>query len=126
MKTILFFIMVGVTLLWLLWRARRGPSQNFGSIDVIVPAFNEEPCIGQSLRNLYFNPYVNRVICVNDGSTDGTATLLDKLAKANSRLVVVHQENTGKGGAIMHGLLRVTAPYVFLTDADTYVPSGGP
>jgi cellulose synthase/poly-beta-1,6-N-acetylglucosamine synthase-like glycosyltransferase len=125
MKTILFFVMVAVTLLFLLWRARRGPSQNFGSVDVIVPAFNEEPCIAQSLKNLYFNPYVNRVICVNDGSTDGTAAELDKWAKVNPRLVVVHQKNTGKGGAIMRGLEHVTAPYVFLTDADTYVPCGG-
>jgi cellulose synthase/poly-beta-1,6-N-acetylglucosamine synthase-like glycosyltransferase len=47
---------------------------------------------------------------------------LDRLATRTPRLVVVHQANTGKGGAVMHGLKYVTARYVFLTDADTHVP----
>src|SRR5205085_8727955 len=38
------------------------------------------------------------------------------------RLIAVHQANTGKGGAVMHGLKYAAAPYVFLTDADTYLP----
>jgi cellulose synthase/poly-beta-1,6-N-acetylglucosamine synthase-like glycosyltransferase len=109
----------------MLYRLRRLPSSSKGVVDVIVPAFNEEPCLEGTLRNLYFNPYINNVICVNDGSTDGTAAVLDKWAANNPRLIVIHQENTGKGGAIMKGLSHVTAPYVFLTDADTYVPSRG-
>ena len=125
MKTILFFTMCAVVAVYMLYRLRRLPSSSKGVVDVIVPAFNEEPCLEGTLRNLYFNPYINNVICVNDGSTDGTAAVLDKWAENNPRLIVIHQENTGKGGAIMKGLSHVTAPYVFLTDADTYVPSRG-
>jgi len=125
MKTILFFTMCAVVAAYMLYRLRRLPSSSKGVVDVIVPAFNEEPCLEGTLRNLYFNPYINNVICVNDGSTDGTAAVLDKWAENNPRLIVIHQENTGKGGAIMKGLSHVTAPYVFLTDADTYVPSRG-
>ena len=125
MKTILFFTMCAVVTACMLYRLRRLPSSSKGVVDVIVPAFNEEPCLEGTLRNLYFNPYINNVICVNDGSTDGTAAVLDKWAANNPRLIVIHQENTGKGGAIMKGLSHVTAPYVFLTDADTYVPSRG-
>ena len=125
MKTILFFTMCAVVAVYMLYRLRRLPSSSKGVVDVIVPAFNEEPCLEGTLRNLYFNPYINNVICVNDGSTDGTAAVLDKWAANNPRLIVIHQENTGKGGAIMKGLSHVTAPYVFLTDADTYVPSRG-
>ena len=125
MKTMFFFAMCAVALAFVLWRMRRGPSSQYGSVDVIVPAFNEEVCLEQTLRNLHANKYVNRIICVNDGSTDGTAALLDEWSKSAPRLVVVHQENSGKGGAIMRGLEHVTAPYVFLTDADTYVPSRG-
>lgn len=125
MKTLLFFTMAAVVLAWLLARLRIGPSDERGLVDVIVPAFNEEPCLEQTLRNLYFNPYIGRVICVNDGSTDGTGPALQRWAKANPRLIAVHQANTGKGGAIMHGLMHVTAPYVLLTDADTYIPRRG-
>ena len=125
MKTILFFAMCTVALAFLMYRLRRPPSDNLRSVDAIVPAFNEELCLENTLRNLYANKYINRLICVNDGSTDGTAAFLDQWAKVNPRLIVVHQKNTGKGGAIMHGLMHVTSPYVFLTDADTYVPARG-
>jgi cellulose synthase/poly-beta-1,6-N-acetylglucosamine synthase-like glycosyltransferase len=125
MKTIFFFTMCSIVLAWMLARIRQRPSDKQRSVDVIVPAFNEEPCLEQTLKNLYLNPYINRIICVNDGSTDSTGAMLDKWAKANPRLIPVHQLNTGKGGAIMHGLMHVTAPYVLLTDADTYIPARG-
>jgi cellulose synthase/poly-beta-1,6-N-acetylglucosamine synthase-like glycosyltransferase len=122
-KTILFVAMCFVVLAYVIARLRQRPSQSGARVDVIVPAFNEEVCLEGTLRNLYFNRFVNRVICVNDGSTDGTGALLDRWALGNDRLVVVHQPNGGKGSAIMNGLAHVTTPFVFLTDADTYVPS---
>jgi cellulose synthase/poly-beta-1,6-N-acetylglucosamine synthase-like glycosyltransferase len=122
MKTILFFLMVAITLAYFLARLRVRPSLNFGSIDVIVPAFNEQPVIAQSLINLLRNSYVRRVICVDDGSTDGTADVVAKLAEQTPELILVRKENGGKGSAIMAGLAHVTADQVFLTDADTYVP----
>ena len=125
MKTILFFVMCTAVVAFTLWRLRRPPSRNYGQVDVIVPAFNEEPCLEQTLRNLHANKYVHRVICVNDGSTDGTGAALDRWARIARKLVVVHQANSGKGGAVMNGLRHVTTPYVFLTDADTYVPATG-
>jgi cellulose synthase/poly-beta-1,6-N-acetylglucosamine synthase-like glycosyltransferase len=126
MKTLFFFFMCAVVTASLLRQWRRPPSRRYGFIDAIVPAFNEEPCLEQTLRNLHANKYINRVICVNDGSTDGTGAALDRWARVARKLIVVHQQNTGKGGAIMNGLQHVTAPFVFLTDADTYVPAGGP
>lgn len=122
MKTVLFLIMCLSVGIWIITILRRKPSTALASIDVIVPAFNEVACLERSLKALYFNKYVNRVICVNDGSTDGTREALDKMARCNPRLVVVHQENTGKGGALMNGLKHVTTETVFLTDADTHVP----
>lgn len=125
MKTYFFFSMCAVVLVYLLGQLRRSPSRAYASVDAIVPAYNEEPCIEQSLRVLLNNPYIARVICVNDGSTDRTLDVLNWMAQATPRLVVIDQANSGKGGAIMHGLMHVTAPYVFLTDADTYVPTRG-
>ena len=123
MKEILFFVMCFSALIYMIQRlVRVRASRRFQSIDAIVPAFNEAPCLEQALINLLRNRYIRRVICVNDGSTDGTAEILDSLAKRSYRLIAVHQRNTGKGGAVMHGLQYVTAPFVFLTDADTYVP----
>lgn len=122
MKTLLFFAMCAVVLANALVQWRRRPSRRYFSVDAIVPAYNEAACIAQSLHLLLSNRYINRVICVNDGSTDDTAEVLDRLAEIERRLVVVHQPNTGKGQALMNGLNHVATPYVFLTDADTWVP----
>ena len=125
MQTILFFVTAAISLTWLVWRWRLPPSRDYGSVDAIIPAFNEELCIGEAVLGLLQNRYINRVIIVNDGSTDATAELIDQMVEHNSRIVAVHQRNTGKGGALMAGLARSTAPFVFLTDADTVLPHEG-
>jgi cellulose synthase/poly-beta-1,6-N-acetylglucosamine synthase-like glycosyltransferase len=122
MKTILFLAMVAIAATYLLARMRLRPSSAWQSIDVIVPAFNEEPVIERSLINLLRNPYVRRVICVDDGSTDRTAEMVADLTTRTPRLLLVSKQNGGKGSAIMKGLEHVTSKYVFLTDADTHVP----
>lgn len=117
-----FFGMCVVVSIYLISRALGKPSEHLHSVDAIIPAYNEEPCLEQSIRNLLLNPYIHRVICVNDGSTDATAEVLRRLrGDCGDRLVAINQKNTGKGGALMNGLSHVTTPQVFLTDADTYV-----
>ena len=126
MKTLLFLAMCAFIAVRLLVHAARRPSPRLRSIDAIVPAYNEAPCLARSLTDLLHNRYVARVICVNDGSTDATAQVLDDLqAQWPGRLVAVHQANTGKGGALMHGLQYATAQQVFLTDADTRIDPQG-
>jgi cellulose synthase/poly-beta-1,6-N-acetylglucosamine synthase-like glycosyltransferase len=122
MKTILFFAMALVAIAYLVTRGRVRPSTKLQSIDVIVPAFNEALVIERSLINLLRNPYVRRVICVDDGSSDGTGEIVARLMAQTPRLLLVSKPNGGKGSAIMKGLEHVAAEYVFLTDADTYVP----
>ena len=56
----------------------------YESIDAIVPAFNEEICITRSIEDLLWNAYINRVIAVNDGSTDGTAAVLDESPRSTN------------------------------------------
>ncbi len=123
MKTLLFIFMTIAMLLWFLSTLRRKPCQKKGCIDAIIPAYNEGPCLAQSLDNLLRNPYFCRVICVNDGSTDNTeAVMAEVKRKWGDRFVAVTQKNTGKGGALMHGLKYATCDQVFLSDADTFVP----
>ena len=126
MKTTIFFCMCVIALAYMIWNYfRRKPSMEFRSVDAIVPAYNEGPCLEHALRNLLANPYVNQVIVVNDGSTDDTSAIMHRLAAEDSRVVAVDQANTGKGGALMHGLKYATAKQVYLSDADTYLPPDG-
>ena len=120
----LLILLLMAICLWL--RGRRPPSRRRGVIDALVPAYNEGPCLEDSLRNLLNNPYIARVICVDDGSTDETPEVLSRLQReSGGRLLAVHQRNTGKGGALMHALRHATAEQVFLTDADSWVRPDG-
>ena len=125
MRTEIYLVVAIVATIFIILRRRLRPIRDFGTIDAIVPAFNEERCIVDSVERLLQNPYLEQIIVVNDGSTDATPALVDLLAVKYSRLTVVHQENTGKGAALMAGISRSEAEYVFLTDADTTVPSTG-
>lgn len=126
MKESLWLLVMLLMTLWLCLRGRRAPSRRLACIDAIVPAFNEGPCLEDSLRNLLANRYIARVICVDDGSTDETPQVLERLAvQSAGRLIAVRQQNTGKGGALMAGLQHAQAEQVFLTDADTWVPADG-
>lgn len=123
MKTILFFVVVAITSIFLARAMMRPPARRYRSIDALIPAYNEEMCIEGSVMQLLKNPYFNRVIVVNDGSSDRTEEILDRLARENPRVLAVHQKNTGKGGALMNGVHHSDAEFVFLTDADTWVPA---
>lgn len=123
MKTILFFVVVAITSVFLMRAMSREPARRYRSVDALIPAYNEELCIEGSVMQLLKNPYFNRVIVVNDGSSDRTKEILDRLTAENPRVLAIHQTNTGKGGALMNGVRQSQAEFVFLTDADTWVPA---
>jgi glycosyltransferase involved in cell wall biosynthesis len=84
-------------------------------VAAIVPAFNEAPSIGEVVAGI--RRLVDRVIVVDDGSTDGTA----EPARAAGADVIVHRSNRGKGSAVRSGLTRVfdgAFTHVLLLDAD--------
>lgn len=99
------------------------------SISVVVPAYNESRRIGQSLRTIA--DYSTRcgdsleLIVVDDGSTDGTATLAEAVLSETAHLtsrVLRYSPNRGKGYAVRHGLLAARAPFALFTDADLSTP----
>ena len=92
-------------------------------ISVFFPAYNDEASIaglvGDALAVLPGLTEDFEVIVVNDGSTDGTAAVLDELARADPRVRVVHHEaNRGYGGALRTGFASATKELVFYTDGD--------
>src|SRR3954470_18245030 len=93
------------------------------SISVFFPAYNDEATIaglvGDALSVLPSLTDDFEVIVVDDGSTDGTAAVLDELARADGRVRVVrHESNRGDGGALRAGFASATKELVFYTDGD--------
>ena len=87
-------------------------------VSVIIPAYNEARTIGQVLAALRALPIEKQIIVVNDGSTDGTAKVLERLRAVHPLTVVHCEENRGKGYAIRSGLSYVQGEVVVIQDAD--------
>jgi len=61
------------------------------------------------------------VICVNDGSTDSSPAILDEYAESDSRIRVIHQENSHLGVARNNGLAMACGEYIHFLDSDDYL-----
>lgn len=87
------------------------------SVSVIIPAFNEEETIGMTIESVDSVDYPDyEIIVVNDGSTDGT---LEEAEKYEDRVTLIDQENQGKGGALNAGLEEADGELFACVDADS-------
>jgi dolichyl-phosphate beta-glucosyltransferase len=90
-------------------------------ISIIIPGYNEEKRIPESLKALsafceeHFERY--EIIFVNDGSTDKTREIVEKLATPFVKTIHL-ESNQGKGHAVKSGMLAARGDYRFFTDAD--------
>lgn len=89
-------------------------------VAVIVPCFNEEKNAEETLLSALRQRYSNiEVIAVNDGSSDGTAAVLDRMAAEHPKLKVVHlAENQGKAMALRMGALSAQSEFLVCIDGD--------
>ena len=72
------------------------------TVAVVVPAYNEEKLIAKTIRSI--PELVDRIIVVNDASTDRTPEIVEKLSEEDSRVLLMeHEVNQGVGGAIVTG-----------------------
>jgi glycosyltransferase involved in cell wall biosynthesis len=84
-----------------------------------MPCYNEKSTIVEMTRLVLASPYVNQLIIVDDGSTDGTRDLLTKIEADDSRVhVVLQPQNRGKGAALRTGFSYANEPYTIVQDAD--------
>ncbi|MFD8373496.1 bifunctional polysaccharide deacetylase/glycosyltransferase family 2 protein [Streptomyces sp. NPDC059688] len=86
-------------------------------VSVIVPAYNEIAGIEAAVRSLVASDHPVEIIVVDDGSTDGTADLVDSLHLPGVR--VIRQPNAGKPTALNTGLAAATFDLVVMVDGDT-------
>jgi len=90
-------------------------------VSVIIPVYNSgkhlEECIqsvcNQTLRDI-------EILCVDDGSTDDSFSILEGFAKKDPRVKVITQENAGAGAARNHGLRLAQGKYLSFLDADDF------
>ncbi len=91
-------------------------------ISIVIPVYNTveyvEKCISSIINQTYSNL---EIICVDDGSTDGSGMILDGFCRQDSRVKVIHQDNQGESKARNIGLDIASGSYVTLVDSDDWL-----
>lgn len=91
-------------------------------ISVIVPVYNSIDCLEKCVRSLCAQTYADlEILLIDDGSTDGTAALVEELAKIDSRIRIHHKENGGASSARNAGIALATGDYLAFADSDDYL-----
>ena len=91
-------------------------------ITVIVPIYNIEEYLPRCVRSIMAQTYGNlEILLVDDGSTDGTGQLCDRLGQEDSRIRVLHKENGGSSSARNLALETARGKYVGFVDSDDYI-----
>ncbi|MCI2241770.1 glycosyltransferase family 2 protein [Adlercreutzia faecimuris] len=92
------------------------------SLSILIPVYNVEPYLRQCLESIVAQAFEDyEVLCVDDGSTDGSGALLDEFCALNERFVVLHKENGGYGAAVNYALDRARGEYVGIVEPDDYL-----
>ena len=90
-------------------------------VSVIMPVYNAKPYIRQCLDSVIHQTLTDiEIICVDDGSTDGTRDILKEYAAADSRMRILTQQNLYPGVARNNGLTAAQGDYVIFWDSDDY------
>jgi glycosyltransferase involved in cell wall biosynthesis len=88
-------------------------------VSVVVPIYNEEKTLAQVVEELIALGIRMEILLVNDGSTDGTADVMARLAEQHPQVRAIHQPaNRGKGAAVRRGFDESTGDIVLIQDAD--------
>lgn len=91
-------------------------------VTVIIPAFNAEPYIEQCANSVLYQTLEDlEIIFIDDGSTDKTGEILDKLISNHPNARVIHQQNKGLYETRTIGISLATGDYIGWIDADDYV-----
>lgn len=95
---------------------------NRPAVSVLIPVYNVENYLERCLNSILNQTLTEiEVICVNDGSTDGSLKILERYQKKDPRLIIVSKQNGGLPSARNAGLDKASGEYVGFVDSDDYV-----
>jgi len=88
------------------------------SLSVIVPVFNEKATLAETVRRVRATGLASEILVVDDGSTDGTRSVIADLEARGEIRAIYHPKNQGKGAAVRTGIRAATGEYLLIQDAD--------
>jgi len=87
-------------------------------VSVIVPVYNEQNTVELIFDQIRKTKLISEIIFIDDGSTDNTREILDKIAKFKNTVIIKQPENKGKGTAIATGIQSASGDVIIIQDAD--------
>lgn len=91
-------------------------------ISVIIPVYNTANYLERCLQSAVSQTYQNmEIICVDDGSTDGSEKIVDEFAAKDNRVIAIHQKNQGESNARNRGLRAASGDYIGFMDCDDWL-----
>ncbi len=95
-------------------------------ISIVIPAYNEEACIEQTLAEVVAEldriGHTWEVLVVDDGSADRTREIVSRRQAVDPRVRLIAAPHLGKGGAVRRGMIEAAGTWRFLADADLSMP----
>lgn len=93
-------------------------------ISIIVPVYNVEKFLVQCLDSIFNQPYyhsvIHEVICINDGSSDNSFSILKEYSIKFSNLVLINQRNKGLGASRNLGIKKSSGKFLLFLDSDDW------
>jgi len=91
-------------------------------ISVIIPVYNTKDYLVKCLTSVCQQTYKNlEIICIDDGSTDGSEKIVDEFAANDKRIIAIHKQNGGESSARNEGLRHANGEYIGFLDCDDWI-----
>jgi glycosyltransferase involved in cell wall biosynthesis len=97
-------------------------------LSVVMPVYNEQATLREAVSRVLAVALEIELICVDDGSRDGSREILEELRASHAQVrVLLQPRNMGKGAALRRGIQEASGDYILIQDADLeYDPSDYP
>jgi Glycosyltransferases involved in cell wall biogenesis len=90
-------------------------------VSILVPVYNVEKYLGECLDSLVNQTLKNiEIICINDGSTDGSLEILKEYSNKDTRVKIIDKKNTGYGNTMNLGIEKASGEYIGIVESDDF------
>ena len=91
-------------------------------VSIIVPVYNEEQYLEECLESIRCQSLQDiEVICVDDGSTDGSLAIIKRFMQKDSRFRVIQKSNSGYGSSMNQGMDAAQGKYIGIVESDDWI-----
>lgn len=91
-------------------------------ISIVIPVYNVEDYVEKCIRSVVAQTYTHlQILVIDDGSTDSSGAICDRLATTDSRIQVIHTANAGLSAARNVGIRHALGEYIAFVDSDDWI-----